>query len=240
MELRAEGISRRFLRKSGSSNIFMALEETDFVLPGGKLTEVTGRSGSGKSTLLNILAGLLVPTTGKVYLGTEDLYAMPDEARSVLRNRHIGIIPQGQTALHSLTVLENVLLPRRMYPKPNGPENAVEVLSPAEEETRARTLLEKVGISHLAEVWPNELSGGEMRRLAIARALMMRPEVILADEPTGDLDDENTRSVLELLRDCADAGAAVLLVTHETEARDYADKVFVMGQGKLTEALHAV
>lgn len=235
MELRAEGISRRFLRKSGSSNIFMALEETDFLLPEGQLTEVTGRSGSGKSTLLNILGGLLAPTAGKVYLGAEDMYALSDASRSVLRNRHIGIIPQGQTALYSLTVLENVLLPRRMYPKPNGPENAVEVLSPAEEETRARTLLEKVGISHLAEVWPNELSGGEMRRLAIARALMMQPEIILADEPTGDLDDENTGAVLQLLRDCADAGAAVLLVTHETEAREYADKVWTMRQGRLSD-----
>lgn len=235
MELRAEGISRRFLRKSGSSNIFMALEETDFLLPEGQLTEVTGRSGSGKSTLLNILGGPLAPTAGKVYLGAEDMYALSDASRSVLRNRHIGIIPQGQTALHSLTVLENVLLPRRMYPKPNGPENAVEVLSPAEEETRARTLLEKVGISHLAEVWPNELSGGEMRRLAIARALMMQPEIILADEPTGDLDDENTGAVLQLLRDCADAGAAVLLVTHETEAREYADKVWTMRQGRLSD-----
>ena len=235
MELRAEGISRRFLRKSGSSNIFMALEETDFLLPEGQLTEVTGRSGSGKSTLLNILGELLAPTAGKVYLGAEDMYALSDASRSVLRNRHIGIIPQGQTALHSLTVLENVLLPLRTYPKPNGPENAVEVLSPAEEETRARTLLEKVGISHLAEVWPNELSGGEMRRLAIARALMMQPEIILADEPTGDLDDENTGAVLQLLRDCADAGAAVLLVTHETEAREYADKVWTMRQGRLSD-----
>ena len=95
MELRAEGISRRFLRKSGSSNIFMALEETDFLLPEGQLTEVTGRSGSGKSTLLNILGELLAPTAGKVYLGAEDMYALSDASRSVLRNRHIGIIPQG-------------------------------------------------------------------------------------------------------------------------------------------------
>ena len=95
--------------------------------------------------------------------------------------------------------------------------------------------MEKVGISHLAEVWPNELSGGEMRRLAIARALMMQPEIILADEPTGDLDDENTGAVLQLLRDCADAGAAVLLVTHETEAREYADKVWTMRQGRLSD-----
>ena len=218
MELRAEGASRRFFR--GSANYFYAVEKTDFVLPAGKLTEITGRSGSGKSTLLNMLAGLLAPTEGKVFLDGTDLYSLEDAALSALRNRSIGVIPQGQTGLHSLTVLENVLLPCTMYG--NAPD-----------ENRALELLERVGIAKLRDACPSELSGGEMRRLAIARALMRKPSVLLADEPTGDLDDENTTAVLTLLRQCADAGTAVLLVTHEREAAAFADTIYTMQEGRL-------
>ena len=113
--LRAEGISRRFFRKTKTRSFFFALKETDFTLPPASLTEVTGRSGSGKSTLLNVLAGLLEPTTGTVLLDGIDLYKMEDEVRSQLRNRQIGVIPQGHSGLHSLTVLENVILPCLMY-----------------------------------------------------------------------------------------------------------------------------
>lgn len=220
MQLRAEGASRHFFRGSGSANYFYAVEKTDFVLPAGKLTEITGRSGSGKSTLLNMLAGLLAPTEGKIFLDGTDLYSLDDGALSSLRNRSIGVIPQGQTGLHSLTVLENVLLPCAMY-------------GDAPDERRALELLERVGIAKLRDACPNELSGGEMRRLALARALMRDPPVLLADEPTGDLDDENTTAVLKLLRQCADAGSAVLLVTHEREAAAFADTIYIMQEGRL-------
>lgn len=221
MELRAEKISRRYFRQGKGRNFFFAVQETDFSLPAGALTEITGRSGSGKSTLLNMLAGLLEPTTGKVLLDDADLYALEDGERSRLRNGRIGVIPQGQTGLHSLTVLENVMLPSRMYEKQPCPDE------------QALELLERVGIAHLRDVYPNELSGGEMRRLAIARALVMGPGILLADEPTGDLDDENTRAVLSLLRRCADEGRAVLLVTHEREAAAYADAIYKMSDGVL-------
>ena len=221
MELRAEGISRRYFRKSKNTNIFLAVKETDFVLPAGQLTEITGRSGSGKTTLLNMLAGLLEPTTGRVLLDGTDLYAMPDPERSRLRNRAFGIIPQGQTGLRSLTALENVLLPSLMY----GAKTCTE-----EDAVR---LLQRVGIGELRDTYPNEMSGGELRRLAIARALSMEPGVILADEPTGDLDDENTCAVLRLLRELAEEGRAVLLVTHEAEAAGYADRVLTMQDGML-------
>ena len=220
MELRAEGARRRFFRGSGSANYFYAVEKTDFVLPAGKLTEITGRSGSGKSTLLNMLAGLLAPTDGKIFMDGTDLYSLNDAALSALRNRSIGVIPQGQTGLNSLTVLENVLLPCSMY-------------GDAADEKRALELLERVGIAKLRNACPNELSGGEMRRLAIARALMRSPSVLLADEPTGDLEDENTAAVLTLLRQCADAGTAVLLVTHEREAAAFADTIYIMQEGRL-------
>ena len=222
MDLRAEGVSRRYFRQGKGRNFFFAVQETDLTLPAGNLIEITGRSGSGKSTLLNMLAGLLEPTTGRVLLDGTDLYALDDGKRSILRNRSIGVIPQGQTGLHSLTVLENVKLPSLMYDR-----------QPCSDE-RAEALLERVGIAHLRDVYPNELSGGEMRRLAIARALVMDPGVLLADEPTGDLDDENTHAVLSLLRQCADGGKAVLLVTHEREAAQYAHAVYTMSGGILT------
>ncbi len=223
MELKAIGVSRRYFRQGKGKNFFYAVEKTDLTLVSGALTEITGRSGSGKSTLLNMLAGLLEPTEGQVLLDGADLYAMDDRERSRLRNAAIGVIPQGQTGLHSLTVLENVKLPSLLYAK-----------EPCSDE-RAEELLDRVGIAELKDVYPNELSGGEMRRLAIARALVMKPGILLADEPTGDLDDENTREVLSLLRRCADEGAAVLLVTHETEAAAYADAVYKMSGGVLAE-----
>ncbi|MBQ9685643.1 MAG: ABC transporter ATP-binding protein [Oscillospiraceae bacterium] len=221
MELRAEGVSKRFFRNSKNTNYFYAVKATDFVLPAGKLTEITGRSGSGKSTFLNILSGLLEPTEGKVLLDGTDLYALADGPRSVLRNRSIGVIPQGQTGLHSLTVLENVKLPYALYGETAADETAM-------------ALLEQVGIAELRDAYPNELSGGEMRRLAIARALIRKPGILLADEPTGDLDDANTQTVLRLLRQAADAGTAVLLVTHEREAAAYADCIYHMESGVLT------
>lgn len=219
--LRAEGISKNYYRKRDGSNVFTAVQPIDFELPEGQVTEITGRSGSGKSTLLNLLAGLLAPSTGKVWLDDADLYALPDGALSRLRNRRIGVIPQGQSGLHSLTVLENVLLPARLYGRGPVPE------------ARARQLLERMGIADLADVRPGDLSGGEMRRMAIARALILEPSVVLADEPTGDLDDGNTAAVLELLRDTARQGAAVLLVTHEAGAARYADAVYRMDGGRL-------
>lgn len=221
MELRAEGISRRYFRQGKGTNVFFAVKETDFTLPAGALTEIVGRSGSGKSTFLNMLAGLLAPTTGKVFLDGADLYALDDGERSRLRNRAIGVIPQGQTGLHSLTVLENVLLPCMLYGAESRRDEAVD-------------LLEKVGIAHLRDVYPNALSGGEMRRMAIARAMIRRPGILLADEPTGDLDDENTAEVLRLLRRAAGEGAAVLLVTHEKEAEAYADFLWRMNAGELS------
>ena len=221
MELKAEGVSRQYFRKSKLSNVFLAVKETNLTLPAGRLTEITGRSGSGKSTLLHMLAGLLAPTTGRVLLGGADLYALDDAERSMLRNKSVGVIPQGQTALRSLTVMENVKLPCTMYGDVVSDDAALE-------------LLERVGIAALRDAYPNELSGGELRRLAIARALLRKPPVLLADEPTSNLDDENTHAVLRLLRQYADEGAAVLLVTHEREAAEYADRVYRMSDGVLT------
>ncbi|MEE1017823.1 MAG: ABC transporter ATP-binding protein [Ruminococcus sp.] len=222
MKLKAEKICKKFNRKTSGASYFYAVNETDFELAESSLTAVYGRSGGGKTTFLNMLGGLLEPSGGRVLIDGTDIYSMPDKELSEFRNKNIGIIPQGSTALPTLTVLENVLLPRLMYGKSDDSARKY-----------AMELLEKVGIAELSQAMPNELSGGELRRMAIARALMNKPSVLLADEPTGDLDDENTALVLSLLRDTAKEGTSVLIVTHEGEAISYADIVLKMDSGIL-------
>lgn len=232
MNLYAKEVKKVFARR-GRGGEFCVLFPADLTLTAGKLVEITGRSGSGKSTLLQILGGLLQPTAGQVLLDDIALYTLGDGALSRLRNHHIGVIPQGHTALRSLSVAENVMLPARLYQKSGAGEKGD--TSPGEDALKARAveLLNMVGIGDLAEEEPTQLSGGELRRVAIARSLMQQPEVLLADEPTGDLDDENTQRVLKLLRQYADDGAAVLLVTHEGTAAAYADEVYEMSAGVL-------
>ena len=221
--LLARSASKVFFRKGrNSAQNFNAVDNVDFTLSPGEVVVLMGRSGSGKSTLLNMLAGLLEPSSGLIALDGQDLYALDDATLSQVRNARIGVIPQGHTALHNLTVLENVMLPYNLYRSDDAHERALE-------------LLEELGIGDLSECYPSELSGGETRRVAIARALICAPDFILADEPTGDLDDENTDAVLRKLRSTADAGAGVLLVTHEQEALAYADRTLRMTSGALEE-----
>ena len=219
--LRAENLSMRYFRKTGQANHFFAVRSANLTLCPGEVTLLMGRSGSGKTTLLNVLAGLLTPTEGKVWLDDADLYALPDGALSRLRNAKFGVIPQGRSAVDTLTVLENVLLPGQLRGEKGDVESALR-------------WLDALGIADLRDARPAELSGGELRRMAIARALAGDPEVILADEPTGDLDDENTAAVLALLRKSAvEDGRIVLLVTHDSEALPFGDRVYRMESGVL-------
>ena len=211
MKLTANGINRRFFRETQSSNVFYAVNTTDFTLQEGALTLILGRSGSGKSTLLNMLGGLLAPTQGKVLWDDADVYALSDAERSRLRNRYVSVVPQGQTGLQSLDVLQNVLLPTMLYEKGE--------VKPTEAEAMA--LLERVGISNLAGAFPNELSGGELRRMAIARALITKPQAI-------------SHVVLGLLQETAASGTSVLMVTHDRDALPYADVIYRMSGGVLS------
>lgn len=219
------GVRKEFFRKGReSARYFDAVHDASFELAAGDIVACRGRSGSGKTTLLNIMGGLLLPTEGTVELQGQDLYALDDVQRSKLRNEAIGVVPQGQTALGSLTLLQNVVLPFGMY-RPHQPV-----------EERAMALLERLGIAGLADSYPAALSGGEMRRMAVARALVCRPRVLLADEPTGDLDDESTADVLEVLKTAAGEGMAVFMVTHDDQAAAAATRTMHMNAGELAVA----
>ena len=219
MTLTAENISKRYFRKTGEANYFEAVKPLSLSLEPGRVTVLMGRSGSGKTTLLHMLSGLLTPDSGKIHLDGTDLYSLPDPALSRLRNEKIAVIPQGRSTVDSLTVLENILLPGMLLRQ--------------NREKQAEKWMEALGISQLASAMPRELSGGELRRAAIARSLAQDSPVILADEPTGDLDDENTKLVLSLLQAAAKEGKTVFLVTHESDALSYADNAYRMDNGMI-------
>ena len=224
MVLKAEQICKQYFRKTGGANYFYAVKPVSLMLEPGTITVLCGRSGSGKTTLLHMLAGLLKPTQGKIWLDDTELYSLSDRELSKLRNRFIGIVPQSRSVLDTLTVMENILLPATIY------ETAMQ-------RDLAEEWIETLNIHHLKDVRAAELSGGELRRTAIARTLCMHPPVILADEPTGDLDDENTDLVFRCFRKAAEENAAVLIVSHETDALKFADHAFRMDGGVVTELM---
>ena len=221
MVLKAEQICKQYFRKTGGANYFYAVKPVSITLEPGTITVLCGRSGSGKTTLLHMLAGLLKPTEGKIWLDDTELYSLSDRELSKLRNRFIGIVPQSRSVLDTLTVMENILLPATIY------ETAMQ-------RDLVEEWIETLNIHHLKDVRAAELSGGELRRTAIARTLCMHPPVILADEPTGDLDDENTDLVFRCFRKAAEENAAVLIVSHETDALKFADHALRMDGGVVT------
>jgi putative ABC transport system ATP-binding protein len=203
---------------------FKAVDSADLTFSQGDFVSIIGKSGSGKSTLLNMIAGLTIPTSGSVTFDDKELFSLSDSEISNYRNLKIGYVPQGQSLLSKLTVLENVLLPYHMAVKPgDGAKTAMQIL-------------EKVGIPHLSESYPKHLSGGEMKRAAIARALINSPEILLVDEPTGDLDAQTTDEVLSLIKSTAVVGTAVLMVTHDTDAVNYSTRRYEMRLGTLLES----
>jgi putative ABC transport system ATP-binding protein len=200
---------------------FGAVNGANLSVEPGDFISIIGRSGSGKTTLLNMGAGLLTPTRGSVFFEGKDIYALGDKEISFLRNGKIGYVPQGQSLLSNFTVFDNVCIPWFLFKREGDVEG------------RAFILLEKVGISHLASSYPRELSGGEMRRGAIARALINEPRLLIADEPTGDLDAQTTAEIMRLFSDIAREGTAVLIVTHELDTLDYGNKTYSMDAGNL-------
>jgi ABC-type lipoprotein export system ATPase subunit len=188
----------------------------------GEVVAVLGRSGSGKSTLLHLLGGLDRPDDGRVWLGARELTAQRPRALARTRLRHIGFVFQSFQLIEELSGEENVLLPARLPGAPRGGEQ------------RGRGLIAELGLAPIAGRRPHELSGGEQQRLAIARALVNDPELVLADEPTGNLDQENGALVLSMLRTLG--SRAVVIVTHEPEAAATADRILHLREGVLHRA----
>jgi ABC-type antimicrobial peptide transport system, ATPase component len=203
--------------------LFRAVDEVSLAIGEGNFVCIVGRSGSGKSTLLNILAGLLTPSSGTVCFEGKEYSTLSDRERSFLRNTKIGYIMQGQSVLPNLTVLQNVLLSSALFKRD---ENWNE---------KALVLLDKVGLLPLASQYPANLSGGEMRRVSIARALLLSPRLLIADEPTGDLDEETTREIMELFASAAKEGTAVLMVTHDMSTTRYGERLLTMKAGRIEE-----
>lgn len=221
MTLEVKGLTKHYER---AGTEFAAVSAVDLALEKGEFVCITGHSGSGKSTLLSIIAGLLRPDEGTVLLNGEDLTAYDDKALSQARNTKIGYIPQGHSILASLSVLDNVRLPFYLYRREGDSTQ------------RAQTLLEQMGIAHLAQQQPSQLSGGELRRVSIARGLINNPELLLADEPTGDLDPESSETVMALFSEVAKQGTSVLVVTHEQENLRYATRHLTMLSGALSQS----
>jgi len=202
------------------------LRGIDLIVEAGEFVAVMGPSGSGKSTLLHLAAGLDVPTGGTIAVGGVDLSGLDDDALTVLRRQRIGLIFQSFHLIDVLTAAENVALPLAIGGTP-APEAA----------GCAHQALEQVGLAHRGHHLPSELSGGEQQRVAIARALVGNPLLLLADEPTGNLDSDAGRQVMTHLRQLADRrGQAILMVTHDAERAAAADRCLHMTDGRLTPA----
>ena len=214
----AQGIVRTY---SSGAEAVHALRGVDLTVSAGEFLAITGPSGSGKSTLLHIIGGLDRPDEGRVRLEGRDMSALPDEELALVRRRHLGFVLQFFNLLPTLSAAENVGFPLLL----DGDPEALE---------RARGSLATVGLAERAGHRPSQLSGGEQQRVALARALVTKPAVVLADEPTGNLDSTTGEGILELLRATADRGQTIVLVTHDTRTADYADRVVRLADGRLT------
>lgn len=222
-------VTREFMRRK---HRFSAVNNVSFSLNSGDFVAIVGKSGNGKSTLLNLIAGLLKPTYGSVTVLGNKISApeLSDWEVSRLRAQNIGFVTQSQTLLPNLTVFDNILLPVQIAKSSEvkSSEDVQDYYS-----NRALDFCKRLHIEDLLWCYPKELSGGEMRRVMIVRALINNPKLLLLDEPTGDLDPEHTLIVVEMLREAANRGAAVLMVTHDSEAARSADCTYTMDAGSL-------
>lgn len=214
-----EGLGKHFWQ--GEEEI-AALNNVTFSIEKGSFVAVMGASGSGKTTLLNLLAGLLRPDRGHLFLDGKDFASQSDSERARLRRKRIGFVFQDYNLLPNLTLAENVRLPRLLDE------------APADSEAWATETLDFLGLTGRLKHRPRQLSGGERQRAALARALAMKPDIVLADEPTGNLDLRGSTHVCELLqRLCKERGCTVLAVTHAPHVAIYADRVLMLGDGHL-------
>jgi putative ABC transport system ATP-binding protein len=206
-----------------------ALRDVTLVIGNGEFLTIMGPSGSGKSTLLNLVGGLDQPTSGEIYLDKRPLHGVSDDELTLIRRRHVGFIFQFFNLLPILTALENVSLPLLLEGVPFS-----------EAKPRAETLLAQVGLNARMDHRPEQLSGGEMQRVAIARALVSRPAVLLADEPTGNLDSQTSQDIFQLLADLNRRGQTIVLVTHDSMAAARGSRTITLRDGSIAEDTAAI
>ncbi len=190
----------------------------------GDFVAVIGRSGTGKSTLLGVMGGLLKPSSGEVFLDGKPVWQLDERLRAQVRAQKIGFIFQNASVIPSLTVLENVVLPQSFLPKPTIPDLS-----------RAMDLVKLMGLDNRVHAYPDQLSGGQRRRVAIASALMNEPPLLLADEPTGDLDSETESEIMDLFLSLWRGGTTIVMVTHNRQLANYANRILEMDNGLITE-----
>jgi len=207
--------------------VFSAVDNVSLSLDAGDFACIMGKSGSGKTTLLNIIAGIVTPTNGRVMLDNTDIYSLDDKHAALFRNQNIGYVPQGGSLLANLNAIDNICLPFYLYPQLNqqrlGHQQCMD---------RALALLEQAGISYLKSMFPAQMSGGEMRRVAIIRSLICSPQLVLADEPTNDLDEDSSQDIMQLFQQINHQGTTLLIVTHDSDVACYAKQQFKMAAGK--------
>jgi putative ABC transport system ATP-binding protein len=209
--------------QSGETTV-QAIKNMDFTIDDGEFVSIMGQSGSGKSTLLSILGGLNHPTRGRILLDSLDIYKLSSEQRADLRSEYIGVIFQSFQLIPYLTVLENVKLPMAITGK-----------KAKMQEKMARDVLDRVGLSNKADRLPDQLSGGEQERVAIARAIVNKPPILLADEPTGSLDSKTADEIMKLLQELNREGQTIIMVTHNPEACKYTSRIIQVKDGVNTE-----
>lgn len=202
---------------------FFAIDNVSFDVKEKDFINIIGKSGSGKSTLLTLLSAIIEPTSGDILVEGKNLSAMDDEEKSGYRNEFIGYVPQSLGTLPTLNVLDNVRLP---YFFKNREGNGVE---------RARMLLDMCGILDLENDFCKNLSGGELKRVLIARALMNEPKILIADEPTSDLDSKTTIEIMNMLKQINEKGTTIIIVTHDNDLLKYGSRLLEMTDGKLNE-----
>ena len=200
-----------------------ALKDVSFSVPKGEFVAVVGESGSGKSTLLNMIGALDTPTTGKIYIDGNDILSMNDEAMTVFRRRNIGFIFQSFNLIPELTVEQNIIFPTLLdYQKPD--------------KAYLDELLKILNLSERRNHLPSQLSGGQQQRVAIGRALFTRPSLILADEPTGNLDSQNTNEVIALLKETSKKyEQTIIMITHSRSVAQTADRILQVSDGCMTD-----
>ena len=205
---------------SSGDDVIEALRGVDISIEAGEFITIMGQSGSGKSTLLSVLGGMNHPTTGAVEMDGVRIYDLPGEKLADFRAQNLGFVFQSFNLISYLTAIENVMLPL-----------AIVKMSTAAKRTAARSALERVGLGNKLDRLPNQLSGGEQERVAIARAIVNNPHILLADEPTGNLDSKTSGEVMALFRELNDAGQTVVMVTHNPENGTYSDRTISLKDG---------